>query len=293
MRPFSPRLALLTLWPLLLPAQTLVINEIAWMGTRASASDEWIELFNCTADTIDLERCLLTGSGGSPNILLRGTIPPLGYFVLERTDDQTISDQAAGQIYTGELNNSGEWLQLTSGSGLLLDEVRCDSSGWFAGASSPRRTMERRHPLLPGSQASSWDTNDTLTCNGHDAKGGAILGTPGKANSRFDRTLQADGGAGRVVQPALPQLHGYPNPFHGGITIAWQGGGADGRLEIVDLLGRLLRTWPLPPAGQPAWQRLYWDGRDARGSRAASGTYLLRLRSDHGIIATRPITRCR
>ena len=293
MRTFSLPCALLVLWPLLLPAQTLVINEIAWMGTRASASDEWIELFNCSADSVTLAGCLLTGSGGSPNILLSGTIPPRGYFLLERTDDQTVSDQEAGQIYTGDLNNNGEWLQLTSGSGHLLDEVRCDSSGWFAGTTSPRRTMERRHPLLPGSLPSSWDTNDTLTCNGRDAKGGVILGTPGAANSRFDRTLQADSLSRRKMQPFMPQLHGYPNPFQRGITITWQAGSGDGRLEIVDLLGRVLRTWPLPSAGLAPWQRLYWDGHDALGRHAASGTYLLRLCTDRGIIVTRTITRCR
>ena len=26
----------------------VIINEVMWMGTKASASDEWIELFNLT-----------------------------------------------------------------------------------------------------------------------------------------------------------------------------------------------------------------------------------------------------
>ena len=32
----------------------VVINEIAWMGSAASASDEWIELKNTTNESINL-----------------------------------------------------------------------------------------------------------------------------------------------------------------------------------------------------------------------------------------------
>ena len=33
----------------------VVINEIAWMGTKANSSDEWIELYNNTSQDISLE----------------------------------------------------------------------------------------------------------------------------------------------------------------------------------------------------------------------------------------------
>ena len=64
-------------------ALEVVINEVAWGGTAASANHEWIELKNNTTTTIDLTGWRLYGSGGTtpPNITLSGTIPVSGYFL--------------------------------------------------------------------------------------------------------------------------------------------------------------------------------------------------------------------
>ena len=90
----------------------VVLNEIAWMGTLTSASDEWIELFNNSGADIDLAGWTLTAADGTPSIVLSGTIPAGGHFLLERTDDSTIPAVPADQIYTGALTNSGEVLEL-------------------------------------------------------------------------------------------------------------------------------------------------------------------------------------
>src|SRR5258707_13887588 len=68
------------------PARQVVLNEIAWMGTLASANDEWIELVNNTSSAINLTGWTLTAADGTPSIVLSGGIPAGGYFLLERTD---------------------------------------------------------------------------------------------------------------------------------------------------------------------------------------------------------------
>jgi len=50
------------------------------------------------------------------NIVLSGTLPAHGYFLLGTHDDNTVSDIRADQIYTGDLNNGGEVLQLKQGT---------------------------------------------------------------------------------------------------------------------------------------------------------------------------------
>ena len=40
----------------------VVINEVAWGGTHASAADEWIELYNNTTDTIPLNGWMITAT---------------------------------------------------------------------------------------------------------------------------------------------------------------------------------------------------------------------------------------
>ncbi|MCH8878091.1 MAG: lamin tail domain-containing protein, partial [Chloroflexi bacterium] len=125
------------------PPQTILINELAWAGTTASSSDEWIELQNQTDSAIDLAGWRLTDDGDI-KVALGGTIPAFGYFLLERTDDTTIADISADQIYTGSLVNGGERLELLDPSGAVVDTANAGGGGWPAGEAGSRRSMERR-----------------------------------------------------------------------------------------------------------------------------------------------------
>jgi len=131
----------------------VVINEIAWMGTTSSYSDEWIELYNNTDSPVNLENWALKAIDGTPEINLSGIISANGFFLLERTDDATIPDITADQIYTGALSNNGEHLQLFDNQNNLIDEVNCVNS-WFAGDNATKQTMERVSPIL-----SNWQTS--------------------------------------------------------------------------------------------------------------------------------------
>lgn len=163
----------------------VVINEIAWMGTITSSNDEWIELYNATGNTIDLSGWTLkstTGTNPDPVIVLSGVIQPFGYFLLERTNDSTISDITADQIYTGALSDSGETLELRDTAGNLWDKVS-NAGGWYAGNKIGRFSMERIDFKQTGDNALNWKTNDGITKNGNDAGNNPINGTPRAINS--------------------------------------------------------------------------------------------------------------
>jgi len=136
----------------------VVVNEIAWMGTSASYNDEWIELYNNTDQAINLDSWILKAEDETPNISLTGNIPAKGFFILERTDDDTLPEISADQIYTGALGNSGEDLRLLDNSGNLIDSVNC-SGGWFLGDNSTKQTMERINPKASGNDATNWRTS--------------------------------------------------------------------------------------------------------------------------------------
>ncbi len=123
-------------------ALDVVINEIAWMGTIASANDEWLELYNNTSNPITLDDWLIKANDGTPDIKLAGTISANGFYLLERTDDDTLPNVTADLIYKGALGNTGEDLKLYDSSNNLIDEVNC-SSGWFGGDNSSKQTMEK------------------------------------------------------------------------------------------------------------------------------------------------------
>ncbi len=176
------------IWPKISLADTpsVAINEIAWMGTAASASDEWIELYNNTAQEIVLEGWKLIEGEGTVIIVLKGTLAPSAYYLIERTDDTTVSDIVAdlkGSWGGSGLSNSGEKIQLLDNNSNLVDEINC-STGWFAGKASPDyKTMERINPSLSGNLAENWATNDGSALIGHDSQGNPIKGTPKAKNS--------------------------------------------------------------------------------------------------------------
>jgi len=140
----------------------VVINEIAWMGTEISHDNEWIELYNNCNSPINLENWQLLAQDGTPKINLSGTVPEKGYYLLERTDDNTLPEISADQIYTGALGNAGENLELYNLDNYLIDRVICkeDEEGnceeWLAGENETKQTMERKNPLLSGEDAENW-----------------------------------------------------------------------------------------------------------------------------------------
>ena len=165
-------------------ALDVVINEVAWGGTAASSADEWLELKNNTTSTINLNGWTLRSlTDGSPNIVLTGTISPGGYYLLERTDNNTVSDIPADQApYTGDLGNGGEILQLTDALSNVIDTAS-GSGGWPAGSGSPGYySMERIDSLAPDTDL-NWASNDGVVRNGLDAGGDPINGTPRQPNS--------------------------------------------------------------------------------------------------------------
>ncbi|QQG45492.1 MAG: right-handed parallel beta-helix repeat-containing protein [Candidatus Sungiibacteriota bacterium] len=168
-------------------SRPLIINEIAWMGTSATrSSDEWLEIHNTTDKTINLANWVLRSeTDQTPYIQLSGSIGAKSFLILERTDDNTISDITAHQTYTGALENSGEVVELLYAS-TTIDKTPEISTcgGWCAGvAGGQYLTMERYEPLSSGTDASNWNSWGGFLANGKNADNAAINGTPGKRNS--------------------------------------------------------------------------------------------------------------
>jgi hypothetical protein len=126
------------------PSLSVAINEIAWMGTTISPDDEWIELVNNTSDAIDLTGWTLVAADGSPNITFTTStsIEANGYFLLERSNNDSVPGIEADYIFTGSLSNTGETFELRDNNGVLVDRVDA-ISGWFAGDNDSKHTMAR------------------------------------------------------------------------------------------------------------------------------------------------------
>jgi hypothetical protein len=202
-----------TITPSAAAAGAILINEVAWAGTRASASDEWIELYNPTDTELALDNWRLT-DGGDIDLALAGIIPAGGYFLLERTDDSTVSDIPADLIYTGTLTNSGESLALIDGVGHTIDTANPRGRRWPAGDAESRASMERR------SNGAGWGTFTGYFGLGHDASGNAVRGTPRGPNSlTFPQPTPTWIPGVLVINEVLPRPH-YDWEGTGGVTVS-------------------------------------------------------------------------
>jgi hypothetical protein len=259
--------------PTLVPL-SVVINEVAWAGTVASPADEWIELRNNTGSPIALTGWTLVATDGTPNIALIGTIPAGGYFLLERTDNNTISDIPADQIYTGALGNAGESLILRDESSNVIDTANADGGGWPGGTtgagSPPYASMERITPTDADSDA-NWSTNGGLTRNGLDTDGNAINGTPKAANPTPAPTP--------TPSPTLVPLSVVIN------EVAWAGTAASPADEWIEL-----RNNTSSPIALTDWTLVATDGTPniALIGTIPAGGYFLLERTDANTISDIP-----
>ena len=170
----------------------VVINEIAWAGTSASPADEWIELYNKTGKQIALANWTLYAQDMVPYLNLSGSISANGYYLVERSDDNTVSDISADLItvFSGVgggsgLSNSGEVLILSRASTTIDQTPDCGANWSSCGGSNSNNkpTMERFDLNSADNLTSNWGTSNNLIKNGKDANNTNLVATPKARNS--------------------------------------------------------------------------------------------------------------
>jgi len=169
----------------------IIINEVAWMGTLVSSDNEWIELKNITAKEINLEGWQLQDKDQQIKIIFskKDVISPNGFYLLERSKEETVPAVQSDKIYTGRLSNKDEALYLFGPDCQLEDKVEAFPS-WPAGDNFSKKTMERKGDF-------SWQTSQEG-------------GTPKKENSQgelvitsFSSVVSGSGGGSSAPLPVL------------------------------------------------------------------------------------------
>ena len=165
----------------------IVINEVAWGGTKKSANDEWIELYNNTENILDLAGWKI--KIGEQEFDLEGTIDGYDFFTLTRSEgEQTIriSWTKEQRIYwEQELSDAGDYIELKNPSDEIVDYVDC-LDGWFAGGVSDDDGFISMERILTAqdSRSENWGDADITKLAYRVGDGSHLVeGTPGWPNT--------------------------------------------------------------------------------------------------------------
>ena len=155
--------------PLSAFAQSIVINEIAWMGSFSiDGVDpkqwwryEWLELFNAKDVPLQLEGWSIELYRGDElyfQIPVAGTVPAHGYFLVGASDKIPGVDINYSNL-GGKFLNTGQRVVLSNASGVVVDEVDATTS-WLGGDNKTKQTMERIPKSVGGSDPPTlWQTS--------------------------------------------------------------------------------------------------------------------------------------
>ena len=190
------RMGMVTLWVL---SQAIglhakpVINELFFHPPSHGTNEEYIELYNTGPQSVDLLGWSVT-KGVSYTFSNHWVLAP-GQFLVVAADINTFSAQypsvtAVAGPWTGTLANSGETVQLSDNTGLVVDEVRYADAGDFArrlqtqssrtvgwiyqsSADGGGASLERIRATDEGTLAANWAASQVSG------------GSPGRANTRI------------------------------------------------------------------------------------------------------------
>ncbi len=195
---FSSAVLALSFFIPVLAQASVFINEVAWMGTAVSASDEWIELYNDGTEEVSLSGWRLEALDGAPAITLSGAISANGYYLLERTDDMTVPDIVADKIYTGDLGNTGETLKLLDANGVVIDTATGGSNWMNIGGNNTTKDTPQRQ--TDGTWLTGISTPKALnTTVASETPGGEVAGAGTSTTPTSARKRTITGGYKQIV----------------------------------------------------------------------------------------------
>ncbi|HUR29147.1 MAG TPA: lamin tail domain-containing protein [Planctomycetota bacterium] len=165
---------------------TIIVSEIMKDPTVvADSQGEWFEVYNTTAQAIDIEGWTIRDDGTDAHVIANGgagVVVPAGQFKVLGINGNTGSNGGIAVFYTYSgvfLGNSGDEVVLVDDTGLEIDRVAYLAGGGWPG--TPGRALNLHGGRLDGVSNDSplnW-CNATTTIGG----GNNDMGTPGAANT--------------------------------------------------------------------------------------------------------------
>jgi hypothetical protein len=237
-------------------AGDVVINEVLWMGSydnsgNGQTDDEFIELYNKTASSIDISNWTISGTGISTITIPTGqSIAANGYYVVARNTSMAVTSANYSTTTAMSINNSAFQLELRTSLNTLIDTAN-DGGAPLAGVNDAtnlyRRSMERKPTGTNGTLASSWQSAFAAGSGVAAGYSSRTIATPGQANS----IIPADPAPGDVVVNELMWMGSYDNSGTGytddEFIELWNKTGSAINISFWQLSGTGINAVTLPP----------------------------------------------
>lgn len=161
--------------------QRLVINEI--MYAPSSGKPEWVELYNPTAEPVDVQGWLLYDATSARPVIatVSAVVPPSSYLVVAAdsgilTDFPAVASVLLVMSKLPSLNNTGDDITLARADSSVVETVSYKTSWGGSGG----RSLERIKADGEANDAANWSSSTS-----------AALATPGQENSVSGQPLPA------------------------------------------------------------------------------------------------------
>jgi len=255
------------------PPFSIVVSEVMFDPT--SGMGDYVEVFNASADTIDLDGWrladqLIDGHRDTVDILgsLRLLPREFGVIAVDTTVRGLMDDADKNRLAlvrrSFNLDADGDDVLLLTNSGFVVDYVRVEAA-WHLSELPSRKgiSLERLAMDAPGTERGTWASSGSLQG-----------GTPGRENSVAAQPWEGDGELLPVPTPFSTivgnRLHpcriGYRQPFRHALIA----------LTVLEPSGNVVRSI-LNAVYASSEGSVIWDGRDDNNLPVAIGPYIVRL----------------
>lgn len=139
----------------------VVINEIAWMGTKDDWYFEWIELYNITNQEIDLSGWKIENAGTKNKSLeiSVGKISPKSFFLICKSEIENCDFKSWNLSLNDNYKENGKLILRDSQMNIIDETPEVLDSDWPAGDKETKQTMERINSQISGIRLDNWKTS--------------------------------------------------------------------------------------------------------------------------------------
>ncbi len=248
----------------------VIINEIMYNSSPLYDSEDWTELYNPNAVSMDLKGWVLKDQNDNHQFVVPegSIITPYGYIILARnqlkfnqvfpTVTNVVGDFGVGIGGFG-LSSDGDLLRLYNPGGDLMDVVNYGiTSPWPANANGTGPSIQLIDPGSDNNIGSNWVSSPVdLFTPGMPNSTSAITDNNSYVNNTFDFTI-------------------YPNPFSYNTTIQFETSGRSKvSIQVFSPVGRKVDEMSFV-IDNPGINQVNWNP-SGHSAFLPSGTYFIRL----------------